>query len=102
MWYSSTMTPAEIDQKLEQALTFSVGSNEFFIPFAESIDIGAETQKIQEELDYNKGFLVSIQKKLKNERFVNNAPEKVILMERKKESDTLSKIAMLEERLKSI
>ena len=92
----------EIDQKLEQALTFRVGSNEFFIPFAESIDIGAETQKIQEELDYNKGFLVSIQKKLKNERFVNNAPEKVILMERKKESDTLSKIAMLEERLKSI
>ncbi len=92
----------EIDQKLEKALTFRVGSNEFFIPFAESIDVEAEIKKIQEELDYNKGFLLSVQKKLNNERFVNNAPEKVILMERKKEADTLAKIAMLEDSLKSI
>ena len=58
--------------------------------------------KIKEELQYNKGFLSSVQKKLSNERFVKNAPESVILNERKKEADALAKIAMLEESLKSL
>lgn len=92
----------EVDEKLEQALSFRIGANEFFIPYAESIDIEGEISKIKEELEYNKGFLNSVRKKLSNERFVNNAPEKVILNERKKEADALAKIAMLEERLHAL
>jgi valyl-tRNA synthetase len=91
-----------VDEKLEQALAFRVGANEFFIPYAANIDVEGEMTKIKEELEYNKGFLISVRKKLSNERFVNNAPEKVILIERKKEADALAKIAMLEESLKSL
>ncbi len=92
----------EIDEKLDHALSFRVGANEFFIPYADSIDVEGEINKIKGELKYNKGFLISVQKKLSNERFVNNAPENVILNERKKEADALAKIAMLEESLKSL
>ena len=92
----------KVDKKLDNALAFRVKSNEFFIPFSESIDVDAELKKLTEELDYNKGFLISVQKKLSNERFVNNAPEQVITNERKKEADAISKIAMLEESLKSL
>jgi len=92
----------EISSKIENALTFRVGSNEFFIPFAEEIDVEAETAKLQEELAYHKGFLASVQKKLGNERFVNNAPEQVINIEKKKEADALAKIAMVEKSLASL
>jgi len=92
----------EISEKLDQALTFRVGSNEFFIPFAQHIDVQAEILKLQEELAYHKGFLASVQKKLSNERFVNNAPEQVILNERKKEADALAKISMVEQSLASL
>ena len=71
----------EIDEKLENALAFRVGPNEFFIPFTEEIDVEEEKSKLEQELAYHKGFLQSVQKKLANERFVNNAPEKVIEME---------------------
>jgi valyl-tRNA synthetase len=89
-------------EKIESALTFRVGSNEFFIPFALQIDVEAETKKLEEELAYQKGFLASVQKKLSNERFVNNAPDQVISNERKKEADALAKIAMLEKSITSL
>lgn len=92
----------EISEKIENALAFRVGSNEFFIPFAEQIDVEAETAKLHEELAYHKGFLASVQKKLGNERFVNNAPEQVINNEKKKEADALAKIAMVEQSLASL
>ncbi|MCA0932264.1 valine--tRNA ligase [Lutimonas saemankumensis] len=92
----------EIDEKIENALTFRVGSNEFFIPFKEEINIEEERSKLEEELAYHKGFLASVQKKLANERFVSNAPEKVIEMERKKEADALAKINMLEQSLAAL
>ncbi len=57
---------------------------------------------IEEELRYNEGFLKSVQKKLSNERFVNNAPEQVITNERKKEADALAKIETLKASLKSL
>lgn len=88
--------------KVENALSFRIKSNEYFIPFGESIDVEAEKQKINEELNYTKGFLISVQKKLSNERFVNNAPDKVIEIERKKESDAILKIETLEESLKNL
>ena len=92
----------EISSKIDNALSFRVGSNEFFIPFAEEIDVEAETVKLKEELAYHKGFLASVQKKLGNERFVNNAPEQVINNEKKKEADALAKIAMVEKSLASL
>ncbi len=95
-------TISMVDKKLDNAIAFRVKSNEFFIPFSESIDVEAELKKLTEELNYNQGFLKSVQKKLSNERFVNNAPEQVITNERKKEADAIAKIAMLEESLKNL
>jgi valyl-tRNA synthetase len=76
----------------ESALSFRVGSNEYFIPLAGSVDLEAEIQKLREELEYTRGFLASVEKKLSNERFVNNAPEQVVALERKKAADAVSKI----------
>ncbi|WP_419212320.1 valine--tRNA ligase [Maribacter sp. X9] len=91
-----------IDAPLEGALTFRVKSNEYFVPMEGAIDIEAEITKIQEELKYTKGFLISVQKKLSNERFVNNAPENVISLERKKQADAEAKIETLEKSLESL
>ncbi len=91
-----------VDAKVEGALSFRIKSNEYFIPFGENIDVAAEKGKLEEELKYIKGFLISVQKKLSNERFVNNAPEQVIANERKKEADALAKIETLETSLKSL
>ncbi|MEM6866544.1 MAG: class I tRNA ligase family protein, partial [Bacteroidota bacterium] len=91
-----------VDSGLDGALSFRVKSNEYFIPMDGAIDIEAEIRKIHEELDYTKGFLQSVQKKLSNERFVNNAPEKVVAMERKKAADAEAKIETLEKSLTSL
>uniref|UniRef100_UPI002634ADE9 valine--tRNA ligase n=1 Tax=Winogradskyella sp. TaxID=1883156 RepID=UPI002634ADE9 len=81
-----------ISKAVEGALTLRVKSNEYFIPIEGSIDVDAEIKKLTEELNYTQGFLKSIQKKLANERFVNNAPEQVVASEKKKEADALAKI----------
>lgn len=91
-----------VDAALEGALKFRVKSNEYYIPVGGAIDVDAEIQKIQEELKYTKGFLQSVQKKLQNERFVNNAPEQVIATERKKEADAEAKIETLKKSLASL
>ncbi|NNK74459.1 MAG: class I tRNA ligase family protein, partial [Maribacter sp.] len=91
-----------IETAIEGALTFRVGSNEYFIPISGAVDIEVEIKKIQEELQYTKGFLQSVQKKLSNERFVDNAPEKVIAIERKKQADAEEKILTLEKSLASL
>lgn len=88
-----------VTDKVSNANSFLVGANEYFIPFGDSIDVTAEKVKIEEELNYTKGFLKSVQGKLGNEKFVNGAPEQVIANERKKEADALQKIAVLEEKL---
>ncbi|TVZ09020.1 valyl-tRNA synthetase [Cellulophaga sp. RHA_52] len=90
------------DAAVDGALSFRVKSNEYFIPMVGAIDIEAEIKKIEEELKYTKGFLISVQKKLSNERFVNNAPEKVIEIERKKQADAEAKIETLEKSLKGL
>ncbi len=92
----------ETQTNVENALSFRINSNEYFIPFGSSIDVEAEKQKLEEELKYTKGFLNSVQKKLSNERFVNNAPDKVIEIERKKEADAVLKIETLEDSLASL
>ncbi len=88
-----------VDAKPEGAYGFMVGSNEYFIPLAGTIDVEAEKDKLQSELDYTKGFLKSVAKKLSNERFVNNAPEQVVANEKKKQADAEAKIKVLEQQL---
>ena len=91
-----------VDEKVEGAYSFLVKSNEYFIPLGVSIDVEAELDKLQKELDYAKGFLKSVEGKLKNERFVSNAPDQVVAVERKKQADTLSKITVLEEQIAAL
>jgi valyl-tRNA synthetase len=87
---------------VDGALSFRVRSNEYFIPVTGTLDIDAEIKKIREELSYTKGFLQSVNKKLANDRFVNNAPEKVVAMEKKKAKDAEAKIETLEKSLSSL
>ena len=79
--------------------TFRVGGAEFFIPLEGRIDVDAERQKLEEELQYAQGFLQSVEKKLRNERFMNNAPEQVVAIEKKKAADAVLKIRVLKESL---
>jgi valyl-tRNA synthetase len=89
-------------EKKNNAYSFLFQTNEYFIPFGDAVDVDAEKQKLEEELTYTKGFLQSVQKKLQNEKFVAGAPEQVVAIERKKESDALSKIKVIEEKLASL
>ncbi|MCX8676158.1 MULTISPECIES: valine--tRNA ligase [unclassified Apibacter] len=86
----------------EPSYTFLVGKLEFAIPFTQTIDTEAEKAKILEDIAYLEGFLKSINAKLSNEKFVNGAPQKVVEMERKKQSDTLEKLTILKESLKKL
>ena len=79
--------------------TFRVGTTEFFIPLEGKIDVAAEREKLQEELRYAQGFLLSVEKKLSNERFLNNAPDQVVAIEKKKAADAMDKITVLKESL---
>jgi len=99
---TNTSTINYVDVKVDGA-SFRVKSNEYFIPIsAANIDVEAEIEKLSSELKRAQGFLVGIQKKLSNERFVANAPEKVIALERKKEADTLAKIETIIKSLNSL
>ena len=91
-----------VDEAVEGALTFRVKSNEYFVPMVGAIDVEAEIKKLTEELNYTEGFLKSVQKKLSNERFVNNAPEQVVASEKKKEADALAKIETIKASLASM
>lgn len=84
------------------SFTFLVGATEISIPLSENLDLGEEKTKTEEELKYLKGFLISVDKKLSNEKFVANAKPEVVETERKKQKDALDKIAILEEKLKSL
>lgn len=82
--------------------TFLAGKYEMFIPAGDSIDVEAEIEKVKTDLDYQKGFLNSVMKKLSNERFVSGAPAAVVDGERKKQADAEAKIKALEERLAAL
>jgi valyl-tRNA synthetase len=89
-------------EKPANAFSFVVEADEFFIPASENVDVEAERKKLEEELNYTKGFMESVSKKLANERFVSGAPEQVVANERKKLADAEAKIRTLEESLKSL
>jgi valyl-tRNA synthetase len=91
-----------VQDKVAQSNSFIVDGIEFFVPFGEQIDLEAEKKKLEEELHYTKGFLKSVQSKLQNEKFMAGAPDAVVANERNKEADALNKIAILEEKLKSL
>ena len=91
-----------VNEKVSNAFSFIVLNTDYFIPFGDNVDTEAEIEKLEEELQYTKGFLKSVQKKLGNERFVNNAPEQVVASEKKKQADAEAKIKMIEEKLEGM
>lgn len=84
-----------IAEKSADASSFMVGTDEFAIPLGDLIDVAAEIEKAEAQLKHLEGFLMGVRKKLSNENFVAHAPEKVVALERKKESDSVEKIAAL-------
>ena len=91
-----------VDLKVDGALSFRVKSNEYYIPLAGAVNIKEEIATLKQELKYTQGFLNSVMKKLSNERFVSNAPEQVIDIERKKQADAEAKIKAIEEQISAI
>ena len=84
-----------IAEKSADASSFMVGTDEFAVPLGDLIDVAAEIEKAEAQLKHLEGFLMGVRKKLGNENFVAHAPEKVVALERKKESDSVEKIAAL-------
>ena len=91
-----------VDEKLDNAFSFMVASNEYFIPFGDHVNVDDEIKKLEEELRYTEGFLNTVNKKLANERFVSGAPEQVVNAERKKQADAETKIKLISEKLASL
>lgn len=92
-------TFGKVESKPEASISFMVNAQEYFIPLSENIDVEAEIAKLEEDLKYQTGFLKSVEKKLSNDRFVNNAPAKVVEMEKKKLADAEDKIQKIKEML---
>jgi valyl-tRNA synthetase len=91
-----------VAEKDATAASFMVGTDEFAVPLGNMIDVEAEIAKMEAQLKHLEGFLAGIQKKLSNERFVQNAPEAVVALERKKQSDSEEKIASLKESIAAL
>jgi valyl-tRNA synthetase len=89
------------DHEVNGAMSFRVYTSAFYIPLGDVVNLDEEIAKIEEELKYTIGFLESVKKKTKNERFMNSAPAQVVELERKKQTDAEEKIKMLEERIVS-
>jgi valyl-tRNA synthetase len=92
----------ELDEKPEGAISFIVKNIEYYLDTGNVVDIEVELKKLNQELEYTQGFLNTVMKKLSNERFVQNAPEQVVLKEKDKKADAESKIAVLEKQIKSL
>ena len=91
-----------VSEKDATASAFMVGTDEFAVPLGSMIDVAAEIEKAEAQLKHLEGFLAGVEKKLSNERFVANAPEAVVAMERKKQSDSKEKIAALRESIAAL
>ncbi len=92
----------QIEEKDSMAAGFIIKTTQYFVPLGDKIDKEAETKRLSDELTYLEGFLVSVMKKLSNERFVNSAPEKVVATERAKQADAEAKIAAIKEQLEAL
>ncbi len=91
-----------ISEEIQGAASFRVKSTNYYVPLDKFIDVEEELQKLEQELNYTKGFLNSVMKKLGNERFVNSAPEEVVNKEKAKQADAEAKIKVLEERINAM
>jgi len=91
-----------VEQKVENSLSFVIGDKEFFVPAGDNVNVEEEKARIEEEIQYQEGFLKSVQKKLANQSFVNNAPEQVVAMEKKKQSDAQTKLDLLKKQLQAL
>ncbi len=91
-----------VENKPENAVSFMVKTTQFYIPLGDKVDVKSELEKLNKELQYNKGFLSSVMKKLSNERFVQNAPEDVINKENEKKADAEARIQTLEDRIQEL
>ncbi len=91
-----------VAEEVKLSASFLVKSTTFFVPMGGTIDVEEELKKLQAELDYTKGFLNSVMKKLSNERFVSSAPEAVVAIERAKQADAEAKIKVLEEQISGL
>ena len=91
-----------VTEKDPAAAAFIVKTTQYFVPMAGKIDVEAEIGKLTESLAYYEGFLASVMKKLSNERFVQSAPEKVVMNERAKQADAEAKIAAIREQLAAL
>jgi valyl-tRNA synthetase len=88
-----------VQEKPDGTLSLAIEGNEFYQPLPDNIDIGAEREKIQKEIDYQEGFLKSVSQKLSNEKFIANAKPEIIASEQKKRQDAEARIAALKEGL---
>ena len=91
-----------VEQKDATASAFMVGTDEFAVPLGSMINVDEEIKKMEAQIEHLEGFLTSVKKKLSNERFVQNAPEAVVAMERKKQADAEEKIATLRESINAL
>lgn len=107
--YSSVITKmcnlssfASVSEKQAGAAGFMVGTSDYYVPLADKMDVGTELQKLKAELEYTEGFLLSVRRKLGNERFVQNARPEIVENERKKLADAESKIALLKDSIAAL
>ncbi|MBT6013349.1 MAG: valine--tRNA ligase [Flavobacteriales bacterium] len=91
-----------VTEKISGAFSFMVKSNEYFVPLSDSIDVEAEIEKLQKELDYTKGFLKIVEGKLSNDKFVQNAPQQLVDNEKNKLADAKTKIEILAEKISAL
>jgi valyl-tRNA synthetase len=91
-----------ISEEPEGAMSFIVKNVEYFVPIGGLVDAGEELKKMEEELHYTRGFLGSVEKKMSNERFVQNAPAAVVEKEKQKMADARGKIAVLEAQIRKL
>ena len=91
-----------VNQKVDGAFSFVLKHAEYFIPLAQNINVDEEKTRLAKELDYNKGFLKSVEIKLSNEKFMANAKPEMITNEKKKQADAEAKIKAIEEQLASL
>jgi valyl-tRNA synthetase len=91
-----------ISKEPQGAVSFIVKNVEYFVPVGDAVNAREELVRLQEELDYTRGFLQSVQKKMSNERFVQNAPAAVVDKEKQKMADASGKIAVLEAQIRKL
>ena len=91
-----------VDGEVNDAISFRVKTNTYYVPLSSEVNIEDEILKLENELSYNIGFLNSVDKKLSNKKFVKNAPDKVIEIEKKKKSDAIAKIDLLKGSIKKL